>query len=326
MDCPTSLKSVKPYLDRASEVQAKDPIVAYHCRLFALQEAMKLRASVPKADMGFVLSLMDQCEKEKGALGEMDEPAITVENFAQDLFQRADDADRAGRSDLRTGKAFLAASHIFDVCKQFEELPADISEKAKYAKWRFVEIAKATKEGRPPAPPGRPARRGGSSAAGGGRPAAADAGRRRAAGRARVRGAAAGGRRARRPRMGRRRRRRWGTRRRPAYGAAAGAAGDAGGARDAGGAGAGGRVRADAGLQADAGGDPGGAARRAAGVVGARLPGLGHGDAEAAPRPQPPHLRRRRRRPSERGPRGACSWALITTTPPMALRRQYSMP
>ena len=153
MDCPTSLKSVKPYLDRASEVQAKDPIVAYHCRLFALQEAMKLRASVPKADMGFVLSLMDQCEKEKGALGEMDEPAITVENFAQDLFQRADDADRAGRSDLRTGKAFLAASHIFDVCKQFEELPADISEKAKYAKWRFVEIAKATKEGRPPAPP-----------------------------------------------------------------------------------------------------------------------------------------------------------------------------
>jgi len=143
MDCPTSLKSVKPYLDRASEVQAKDPIVAYHCRLFALQEAMKLRASVPKADMGFVLSLMDQCEKEKGALGEMDEPAITVENFAQDLFQRADDADRAGRSDLRTGKAFLAASHIFDVCKQFEELPADISEKAKYAKWRFVEIAKA---------------------------------------------------------------------------------------------------------------------------------------------------------------------------------------
>ena len=153
MDCPVSLKSVKPYLDRASEVQAKDPIVAYHCRLFALQEAMKLRASVPKADMGFVLSLMDQCEKEKGALGEMDEPAITVENFAQDLFQRADDADRAGRSDLRTGKAFLAASHIFDVCKQFEELPADISEKAKYAKWRFVEIAKATKEGRPPAPP-----------------------------------------------------------------------------------------------------------------------------------------------------------------------------
>ena len=26
MDCPVSLKSVKPYLDRASEVQAKDPI------------------------------------------------------------------------------------------------------------------------------------------------------------------------------------------------------------------------------------------------------------------------------------------------------------
>merc|ERR1719181_863680 len=103
--------------------------------------------------MGFVLGLMDQLEKEKVALGEMDSPSVQVENFAQDLFQKADDADRAGRYDMRTGKAYLVASQLIEVCKQFGELPPDLAEKAKYAKWRFVEIAKATKEGRTPAPP-----------------------------------------------------------------------------------------------------------------------------------------------------------------------------
>lgn len=34
---PASLKAIKPYLDRGSEIKARDPIVAYHCRLYALQ-------------------------------------------------------------------------------------------------------------------------------------------------------------------------------------------------------------------------------------------------------------------------------------------------
>ena len=97
---PPSLKSIKPYIERAAELKSKDPIVAYHCGLYALQEAMKLRAQLPKEDMGFVIGLMDQLEAEKGALGEMDSPAVLVENFAQDLFQRADDSDRAGRHDM----------------------------------------------------------------------------------------------------------------------------------------------------------------------------------------------------------------------------------
>merc|ERR1719502_779920 len=103
--------------------------------------------------MGFVLGLMDELEAEKKALGESEAPAVEVENLAQDLFSRADDADRAGQSTLPTAKTFLAAAHIFEVGKQFGEPPADILEKIKYAKWRFVEICKATKERRAPAPP-----------------------------------------------------------------------------------------------------------------------------------------------------------------------------
>lgn len=151
-DVPASLKAIKPYLEQAKR-EAADPIVAYHCRLYALQEAMALRSKIPKDDMGYVIGLMDQLEAEKQTLGENDAPAVVVENLAQDLFARADDADRGGQSTLPTAKGFLAAAHLFEVCKQFGELPADLLEKIKYAKWRFVEICKATKERRPPAPP-----------------------------------------------------------------------------------------------------------------------------------------------------------------------------
>ena len=144
MAVPISLKAIKPYLERANELQSKDPVIAYHCRLYALQEAMRIRAILPEEDVGFVMGLMDTLEKQKSELGELDNPSVLVENFAQDLFQRADDADRAGQNDIRTGKAFLVASQLIEVCKQFEELPADLAEKSKYAKWRFVEIAKAT--------------------------------------------------------------------------------------------------------------------------------------------------------------------------------------
>ena len=54
-DTPASLKPIKPYLERGQELKARDPVVAYHCRLFALQEGMAMRAKVPKSDMGLSL-------------------------------------------------------------------------------------------------------------------------------------------------------------------------------------------------------------------------------------------------------------------------------
>ena len=34
---PDSLKPIKPYLERGAELATRDPLVAYHCRLYALQ-------------------------------------------------------------------------------------------------------------------------------------------------------------------------------------------------------------------------------------------------------------------------------------------------
>ena len=151
-DLPASLKPIKAYLDQA-KARASEPVIAYHCRLYALQEAMAMRAKLPKADMGFLLALMDECEQEKLRIGEHDDAGVECENFAQDLFLKADDADRAGRPNLTCAKNFLASAQLMEVCRQFGELPADLEEKIKYAKWRFVEICKAAKENRAPPPP-----------------------------------------------------------------------------------------------------------------------------------------------------------------------------
>ena len=138
-EVPASLKSIKKYLEQGKTVD--NPVVAYHCRLWALQQAMNMRSKLPKEDMGFIMTLMDEVEKEKGGL-DLDDASMQCEMYAQDLFTKADDADRNGQSTLPTAKVFLAAAQIYEVCEQFGELPTDVVEKNKYAKWRFVEICR----------------------------------------------------------------------------------------------------------------------------------------------------------------------------------------
>lgn len=152
MEIPASLKKIKPYLEQGRQ-RAADPVISYFCNLHALQEAMAIRSQVPKADMGFIMTLMDQVEAQKATLPEVDSPAMQMENAAMELFQKADDADRAGNHGLQTAKDFMAAATLFEVGKQWGDLPEDVAERVKYGKWRFVELCKAAKERRAPPPP-----------------------------------------------------------------------------------------------------------------------------------------------------------------------------
>ena len=70
MDPPQSLKpKLRAFLDQAKvRGEAGDKVVAYYCKVHALSEAMAIRASIPKADMGYVIGLMDEVEGEKKGL------------------------------------------------------------------------------------------------------------------------------------------------------------------------------------------------------------------------------------------------------------------
>lgn len=151
---PDSLKTITPYIKRAEELEGNaNPefkIMAFYCKKYALEQTIKLKLSTPDAN-NFLKILLVDLEKEKATLSVSTEQGSTIcFNFANSVFQRADDEDRAGASSKATAKIFYSAASFYDVLEQFGELDADIKDKRKYAKWKAADILNAIKEGRTP--------------------------------------------------------------------------------------------------------------------------------------------------------------------------------
>ncbi|PWZ04963.1 Protein homolog of mammalian LYST-interacting protein 5, partial [Zea mays] len=156
-------KGLLPYLQRADELQKHEPLVAYYCRLYAMEKGLRIpQKERTKTTNSILISLMNQLEKARSYI--WDKKSLTLgpddnlhlEGFALNVFAKADKQDRAGRADINTAKTFYAASIFFEILNQFGELQPDIEQKQKYAIWKAAEIRKALKEGRQPeaGPPG----------------------------------------------------------------------------------------------------------------------------------------------------------------------------
>ncbi|XP_034679947.1 protein HOMOLOG OF MAMMALIAN LYST-INTERACTING PROTEIN 5-like [Vitis riparia] len=146
-------KLLLPYLQRADELQKHEPLVAYYCRLYAMERGLKIpQGERTKTTNSLLISLMKQLEKDKKALNLGPDDHLHLEGFASNVFARADKQDRAGRADLNTAKTFYAASIFFEILNQFGELQPDLEQKQKYAAWKAADIRKALKEGRKPQP------------------------------------------------------------------------------------------------------------------------------------------------------------------------------
>ncbi|KAF5727933.1 vacuolar protein sorting-associated protein VTA1 [Tripterygium wilfordii] len=146
-------KLLLPYLQRADELQKHEPLVAYYCRLFAMEKGLRIPQSErTKTTNALLVSLMKQLEKDKKSLKLSPEDSLHLEGFALNLFAKADKQDRAGRSDLNTAKTFYAASIFFEILNQFGPVQPDLEQKQKYAIWKAADIRKALKEGRKPNP------------------------------------------------------------------------------------------------------------------------------------------------------------------------------
>ncbi|KAL5548485.1 hypothetical protein UlMin_003716 [Ulmus minor] len=144
-------KLLLPYLQRADELQKHEPLVAYYCRLYAMERGLKIPQSErTKTTNALLISLMKQLEKDKKSVKLGPEDNLYLEGFALNVFGKADKQDRAGRSDLNTAKTFYAASIFFEILNQFGALQPDLEQKQKYAVWKAADIRKAIKEGRKP--------------------------------------------------------------------------------------------------------------------------------------------------------------------------------
>ncbi|KAJ1982055.1 hypothetical protein H4R35_000448 [Dimargaris xerosporica] len=156
---PADLRFVGPYLQRARELAAHEPIIAYYCQFYAVKLALARGSQAPETQ-AFLLGLVEDLEGKKAALGQ--EPAILddetgrgyLHDFALKVFYNADNEDRAGKASKKTGLTFLASTIFMELLRIFGDLPSDVEEKLKYAKWKAKEIVQALREGRTPPAPG----------------------------------------------------------------------------------------------------------------------------------------------------------------------------
>ncbi|XP_068932979.1 vacuolar protein sorting-associated protein VTA1 homolog isoform X1 [Petaurus breviceps papuanus] len=152
---PPQFKSVQHHLRTAQEHDKRDPVVAYYCRLYAMQTGMKIDSKTPECRK-FLSKLMDQLEALKKQLG--DNEAITqeivgcahVESYALKMFLYADNEDRAGRFHKNMIKSFYTASLLIDVLTVFGELTDENMKHRKYARWKATYIHNCLKNGETP--------------------------------------------------------------------------------------------------------------------------------------------------------------------------------
>lgn len=152
---PPQFKPIQHYIKTASEHDGRDQVVAYYCRLYALQKAMEIDKKSPEC-RNYLVHLMDVLEKTKKEL--KDEEAIQsevvgqarVEEYALKIFLYADNEDRAGRFGKNVVKSFYTAGMLFDVLTNFGQLSEDIESSRKYAKWKAAYIHQCLKNGETP--------------------------------------------------------------------------------------------------------------------------------------------------------------------------------
>ncbi|TRY98123.1 hypothetical protein DNTS_028484 [Danionella cerebrum] len=155
MALPPQLKAIQHHLRTAQEHEKRDPVVAYYCRLYAMQTGMKLDSKTPECRK-FLVKLMDQLETMKKDL--VDNESISqeivgnahVENYALKMFLYADNEDRSGRFHKNMIKSFYTSSLLFDVLSVFGELSEENIQHRKYAKWKAAYIHNCLKNGETP--------------------------------------------------------------------------------------------------------------------------------------------------------------------------------
>ena len=139
---PATLKPIHPFLNKAEEMKAADPVVAYYCtspygfslttgNYWAVQYAITIGIKDPEANI-FLASMLDSLEKTKASMSGTE--AITddvvgkayMENFAGNIFTKADEEERSKKATRTTATKFLAAAQFMEVLRCFGDLDKEV--------------------------------------------------------------------------------------------------------------------------------------------------------------------------------------------------------
>ena len=172
LEIPPELKKIAPYVKRAEELDrdntaAESRLVAYYLRQYAVQLGIPLIAGASPAAKTCLGTILGDLEKEKSKMDNFtrDEAAFLCRKFAMNVFNKADNEDRAGLAGKGTAKTFYAAQSFLQMLSHFDatnseegsdenEQRTEDKKRILYCKWKATEILKAIKEGREPTPGG----------------------------------------------------------------------------------------------------------------------------------------------------------------------------
>ena len=149
---------VKPYFTYAAQMRDSVPIMAYHCKLFAVKKGLALCNANPgemanKAKT-FLITELEDLEAMKKAMGEVqqDDLKFHVENFVLSVFAQTDKDERTCETitkknaiDFKRTKDFIELLELFDNC-----MTDEWNERKRYCVYKAGTIMKALKNGEQP--------------------------------------------------------------------------------------------------------------------------------------------------------------------------------
>lgn len=154
---PPAYKPLHHYFQTAAEHDKRDPAIAYYCRLYGMQRGMELDKKSPDC-RNYLVKLMNYLEQTKQQYKDLEAIQSEVvgqaylENYCIKLFHYADTEDRASRFGKNVVKSFYTAAMLMDVLSNFGELPEEIEQNRKYAKWKAAYLHNCLKNGETPTP------------------------------------------------------------------------------------------------------------------------------------------------------------------------------
>ena len=140
-------KKLLPYLKRADELETREPLASFYCRLYVADQLMKIRTSGvsdPELDTSLI-NAIDEAEKLKPSLGPnvATQGPVAFELFCREVFDAAIEGEASSDNQAAASKYYFASLFI-EVLTQFGPLTHEFEEMRTFARNRVLILRKGT--------------------------------------------------------------------------------------------------------------------------------------------------------------------------------------
>lgn len=154
---PAQLKAIQSFMKVASDIERVEPVVSYWVRLYATETALQIdrESAESKKYLGTLLAWLEhfkQSNKDNEAVTNQTVGQAHYENFVFNLFNKADTIDRNGAATKSTVVMFYMATVLFEAMSVFGPISEEMSQRAKYAKFKAAYLTKCFRTGQVPKP------------------------------------------------------------------------------------------------------------------------------------------------------------------------------